>query len=280
MGPAPGARERRSKWPRARRSAVRETGQAPVSASVSATREALGRPWHMRSTRRWSPSMHRHRCGRRLHSGSAYRTLDSATAPYMPTANEGGGGGAAVTTREERAHRALNLEHGSAKPLHGGEPCQAMVDGEPEVAHHQPLGKRNTVDDHAASVASGSSAWVDHDGLRLCRRQAQANSPQEVADRIRRRLELQTHLCHRCRRATDEERHVVRVDHERLEHLLLHCPAFGVESGELRDCYRRCGLPANSLNCLLFPDAHSSLVKRVLSALLDFCSATNLRARL
>ncbi|KAH7960964.1 hypothetical protein HPB49_025357 [Dermacentor silvarum] len=104
---------------------------------------------------------------------------------------ERGGGGAAPTTREERAHRALNLAYGIAKPFHGGEPCQAMVHG---------------------SVAPGSSAWVDHDGLRLCRRQAQANSSQEVADCISRRLDLQTHLCHRCRRATDEERHVVRVD--------------------------------------------------------------------
>lgn len=65
-----------------------------------------------------------------------------------------------------------------------------------------------------------------------------------------------------------------------LEHLLLHCPAFGVERAVLTDSYRRYGLSANSLKDLLFPDAHSSLVKRVLSALLDFCSATNLRARL
>ncbi|XP_049517215.1 uncharacterized protein LOC119441850 [Dermacentor silvarum] len=70
------------------------------------------------------------------------------------------------------------------------------------------------------------------------------------------------------------------ADMETLEHLLLHCPAFGVERAVLTDSYHRYGLPANSLKDLLFPDAHSSLVKRVLSALLDFCSATNLRARL
>ncbi|KAH7979258.1 hypothetical protein HPB49_008870 [Dermacentor silvarum] len=52
------------------------------------------------------------------------------------------------------------------------------------------------------------------------------------------------------------------ADMETLEHLLLHCPAFGVERAELKDSYRRYGLPANSLKDLLFPDAHSSLVKR------------------
>ncbi|KAH7979244.1 hypothetical protein HPB49_008810 [Dermacentor silvarum] len=56
------------------------------------------------------------------------------------------------------------------------------------------------------------------------------------------------------------------ADIETLEHLLLHCPAFGVERGDLRDSYRLYALPANSLKDLLFPDAHSSLVKRVTSS--------------
>ncbi|XP_050028306.1 uncharacterized protein [Dermacentor andersoni] len=67
---------------------------------------------------------------------------------------------------------------------------------------------------------------------------------------------------------------------ETLEHLLRHCPAFGTEREALYASYRRCGLPSTTLQCLLVPNAHSSITKRAFSALMEFCEATHLRARL
>ncbi|XP_070389348.1 uncharacterized protein [Dermacentor albipictus] len=46
---------------------------------------------------------------------------------------------------------------------------------------------------------------------------------------------------------------------ETLEHLLRHCPAFGTEREALYASYHRCGLPSTTLQCLLFPNAPSSI---------------------
>ncbi|XP_050051976.1 uncharacterized protein [Dermacentor andersoni] len=67
---------------------------------------------------------------------------------------------------------------------------------------------------------------------------------------------------------------------ETLEHLLRHCPAFGTEREALYASYHRCGLPSTTLQCLLFPNAHSSITERAFSALIEFREATHLRARL
>lgn len=70
------------------------------------------------------------------------------------------------------------------------------------------------------------------------------------------------------------------ADTETLDHLLLRCPAFDVERTDLCTVYRRLGLTYDTATALLFPAAHSSIVKHALSALLDYCNATHLRARL
>nr|XP_050025126.1 uncharacterized protein LOC126519879 [Dermacentor andersoni] len=67
---------------------------------------------------------------------------------------------------------------------------------------------------------------------------------------------------------------------ETLEHLLRHFPAFGTEREALCASYRQCGLSSTTLQCLLFPNAHSSIAKLEFSALMEFCEVAHLRARL
>ncbi|KAH7967943.1 hypothetical protein HPB52_004214 [Rhipicephalus sanguineus] len=67
---------------------------------------------------------------------------------------------------------------------------------------------------------------------------------------------------------------------ETLEHLLLQCVQYSDERRILVGSYRGQGLASNSVDEFLSPKAHGTIVKRALSALLEFLESCALSERL